>query len=165
MFGVLDGKINLGGSMIDFKRIKDIREDNDINQEEMAKILGINRSTYSLWELGINIIPLNYLCVYADYFGVSIDYVLNLTNDKNSKIIYEGLNLKILGKNMRKIRLKNNLSQENVADILNVTQACIARYEKGIICISTINLYNFCREFNISLDYICGKNNKQRLLI
>ena len=48
--------------MISFKRLKDIREDNDINQKEMANILNVNRSTYSLWELGINIIPLKYLC-------------------------------------------------------------------------------------------------------
>ena len=43
---------------MNFKRLKDIREDHDINQEQMAKILKVNRSTYSLWELGINIIPL-----------------------------------------------------------------------------------------------------------
>lgn len=35
--------------MISFKRLKDIREDNDISQKEMANILNVNRSTYSLW--------------------------------------------------------------------------------------------------------------------
>lgn len=144
--------------MINFKRLKDIREDNDISQEEMAQILEINRSTYSLWELGINIIPLNKLCDYADYFRVSIDYVLGLTNDKKIPIIYKGLNLKTLGNNMKNIRLKHNLSQENVADILGVTQACITRYEKGIICISTSNLYKFSKEFKISLGKLCGKS-------
>ena len=62
--------------MINLSKLKDIREDNDISQEEMAKILGVNRSTYSLWELGINIIPLKNLCDFADYFNYSIDYVL-----------------------------------------------------------------------------------------
>ena len=62
--------------MINLSKLKDIREDNDISQEEMAKILGVNRSTYSLWELGINIIPLKKLCDFADYFNYSIDYVL-----------------------------------------------------------------------------------------
>ena len=41
----------------------------------MAEILDVNRSTYSLWELGINIIPLKSLCSFADYFNYSIDYV------------------------------------------------------------------------------------------
>ncbi len=146
--------------MINFKRIKDIREDHDVSQKDMAEILGVNRSTYSLWELGINVIPLKFLCTYADYFGVSIDYVLNLTNNKNTNIIYNGLDLKILGQNMKMIRISDNLSQENVANILQVTQACIARYEKGLVCISTSNLYKFCKEFNVSMSYICGKSNK-----
>ena len=146
--------------MISFKRLKDIREDNDISQKEMANILNVNRSTYSLWELGINIIPLKNLCCYADYFNVSIDYVLGLTNNKNIKIINKSLNLKILGNNLREIRIKNGLSQENVANILGVTQACITRYEKGLICISTSNLYKFSKEFNISLSKLCGKTKK-----
>lgn len=38
--------------MINITKLKDIREDNDISQVQMAEILGVNRSTYSLWELG-----------------------------------------------------------------------------------------------------------------
>ena len=54
--------------MIDFSKLRDIREDNDLNQEEMANILHVKRSAYSLWELGINIIPLNHLINFTDYF-------------------------------------------------------------------------------------------------
>lgn len=143
--------------MINTSRLKDIREDNDINQNDMSKILNVNRSTYSLWELGINIIPLKNLCDFADYFNLSIDYVLGLTNTKNIKNINNGLNLKILGNNLRSIRIKNNLSQENIANILNVTQACITRYEKGLIYISTPNLYKFAKYFNITINELCGK--------
>lgn len=143
--------------MINFSRLKDIREDNDINQEKMAEILKVNRSTYSLWELGINIIPLKYLCCFADYFNYSLDYVLGLTNNKSHNGLIKGIDLKILGNNMRDIRLKHNLSQENIADTLGVTQACITRYEKGLICISTSNLYKFCKEFKLSINEICGK--------
>ena len=143
--------------MMDFSRLKDIREDKDINQEKMADILGVKRSTYSLWELGVNIIPLNYLVAYADYFDLSLDYVLNLTNNRKSKNLIKGLNLKTLGKNIKLVRVNNELSQENIAQMLGVSQACIAKYEKGTIMISTINLFNFCKEFNISLNKICGK--------
>lgn len=143
--------------MIDFSRLKDIREDNDINQEKMAEILGVNRSTYSLWELGINIIPLKNLSDFADYFNFNIDYVLGLTNDYSRKNLVKGLNLKTLGYNMKIIRVKSGLSQENIADMLGVTQACITRYEKGLICISTSNLYKFCKEFKISINEVCGK--------
>ena len=146
--------------MINLSKLKDIREDNDISQEEMAKILGVNRSTYSLQELGINIIPLKNLCDFADYFNYSIDYVLGISNNRLSKNLIKGLNLQKLGSNMKKIRIKHELSQENVANLLDVTQACITRYEKGIICISTSNLYKFSREFKISLNELCGKTKK-----
>lgn len=146
--------------MISFNRLKDIREDNDINQEKMSEILGVNRSTYSLWELGINIIPLKSLCNFADYFDFSLDYVLGLTNDRKSKSSIKGIDLKVLGNNMKLIRTKNNLSQENIAELLGVTQACITRYEKGIISISVPNLYKFAKEFKISINELCGKAKK-----
>ena len=143
--------------MIDFFRLRDIREDNDINQVRMAEILGVNRSTYSLWELGINIIPLNYLAFFADYFDYSIDYVLGLTNVRRKNNLIKGFDLKILGNNLKEVRIKNNLSQEDMARILNVTQPCITRYEKGLICISTSNIYRFSKEFKISISKLCGK--------
>lgn len=146
--------------MINFNRLKDIREDNDINQEKMSEILGINRSTYSLWELGINIIPLKSLCDFADYFDFSLDYVLGLTNDRKSKSSIKGIDLKVLGNNMKLIRTKNNLSQENIAELLGVTQACITRYEKGLISISVPNLYKFAKEFKISINELCCKTKK-----
>lgn len=143
--------------MIDFCRLRDIREDNDINQVRMAEILGVNRSTYSLWELGINIIPLNYLAFFADYFNYSIDYVLGLTNVRRKNNLIKGFDLKILGNNLKEVRIKNSLSQEDMARILNLTQPCITKYEKGLICISTSNIYKFSKEFKISISKLCGK--------
>ena len=145
--------------MINFTRLKDIRENADISQKEMASILKVKRSTYSLWELGINIIPLSYIVSFDDYFNYTIDYCLGLTDIKNSSN-KKGLDLIVLGNNMKEIRLKNNLSQENISDSLKVTQACIVRYEKGLVCISTSNLYKFCKEFKVSMSYICGKSTK-----
>lgn len=141
--------------MIDFKRLRDIREDNDLNQTEMASILNIKRARYSLWELGINIIPLSYLLKFANYFNVNLDYVLGLTNKKKDNVKINEIDFKDLGNNLKEIRKKNNLSQEDMANILNVTQACIAKYENGDIEISTSNLYKVSKKFKISLDKLC----------
>ena len=146
--------------MINFNRLKDIREDNDINQEQMAKILNVKRSTYSLWELGINIIPLKNLCDFADYFDFSIDYILELTNDRKNTNLIKGLDLIKLGNNIKHLRNKKELSQENIADMIGVSQACITRYEKGLICISTSNLYKLSKKFKFSLAELCGKVKK-----
>lgn len=145
--------------MINFIKLKDIREDYDISQKEMANILGVTRSAYSLWELGINIIPLKPLVTYANYFNYSIDYVLGLTNDRRKNNVTPVLDLKVLGNNIKNLRIKNELSQENLANILGVTQACIVRYEKGLVCISTSNLYKLSKEFKVSISYLCGKEN------
>lgn len=142
---------------MNLKRLKDIREDNDINQEEMAKILGVNRSTYSMWELEMNVIPLRVLCNFADYFNVSIDYVLGLSNNKNPKNIIKGLELKVLGANLRNLRNQNKVSQEYIGNILGLTQACIARYEKGLGGMSVISMYRLSKEFKVSIGELCGK--------
>jgi transcriptional regulator with XRE-family HTH domain len=152
------GKLIVGDRlMINYSKLKDIREDNDISQEEIAKFLGIPRSTYSMWEIGISIIPLPYLCKLSDYFNFSVDYILGLTNNRSDKGLIKGFDIKTLGNNLKEIRLKNQLSQENIADILGVKQPCIYKYEKGIICISTSNIYKFSKEFKISINEICGK--------
>lgn len=146
--------------MINFSKMRDIREDHDMTQKDMASILGVNRSTYSLWELGINIIPIKHLCDFADYFNYTIDYVLGLTNSKTKVNVIKGFNLKSLGKNMKEIRTKHKLSQENIANLLGITQACVARYENGLIEISTSNLYKFSKYFKVSLSKLCNKINE-----
>lgn len=146
--------------MIDIKRLAEIREDNDISQSKMSKILGVNRSTYSLWELGINIIPFNYLYNFAQYFNLSIDYVLGLTNDR-THIEYAPFDLKTIGNHLKELRIQNNLSQVSLSKALNITQACIVRYEKGLICISTSNIYKYSKYFNTSIESILIKETKK----
>ncbi len=150
--------------MISFKRLKDIREDNDYSQREMALILGVKRSAYSLWELGINIIPLRYLVTFADYFDYSLDYLLGLSNRKGRGNMIKGINFQELGLNLKKIRLYNGYSQEDVAYFLNVSPSCIVRYEKAYIEISLSNLYKYSEVFNISLDELCGKKKGSNVL-
>ena len=147
--------------MVDFERLKNIREDHDLSQKEMANILHVNRSTYSLWELGINIMPIKYISKFSDYFNYSIDYVLGLSNDKNNKYLKKGYNKKLIGKQLKIIRLQHKLSQENIANILNVSQACIARYEKGLIDISTSNMYKISKYFNYSMNSLCCKSKNK----
>ena len=84
--------------MLDLTRIKNIREDNDLSQREVANILNVSRSTYSLWELVINIIPLSSLYKLSSYFDVSIDYLLGGKN--KFKKHSDGFDLKKLGYNI-----------------------------------------------------------------
>ena len=100
-----------------------------------------------------------HLVIYANYFNYSIDYVLGLTNDRRKNNVTPVLDLKVLGNNIKNLRIKNELSQENLTNLLGVTKTCIVRYEKGLICISTSNLYKLSKEFKVSISYLCGKEN------
>ncbi len=140
--------------MIDTTRIKDIREDKDITQEQMAKILGVNRSTYSMWEIGLSFMSVEQLCKFASYFNYSVDYVLGLSNNRKN-IVSKEFSYKGLGNNIKKLRIKNNYSQNYLASKMKVTQACIVRWEKGITKISIPNLYELAKLFEVSLTELC----------
>ena len=61
-------------------RIKSLREDNDLTQNELSKYLNISQVAYSYYELGRRNIPLDLLSKLADYYNTSIDYLLYRTN-------------------------------------------------------------------------------------
>ena len=61
-------------------RIKSLREDNDLTQNELSKYLNISQVAYSYYELGRRNIPLELLSKLADYYNTSIDYLLYRTN-------------------------------------------------------------------------------------
>ena len=62
-------------------RIKDLREDRDLTQKEIADVLHIKQNTYSQYENGQRQIPIDALITLARYYGTSVDYVLELTDD------------------------------------------------------------------------------------
>ena len=59
-----------------FPRLRDLREDKDMKQKEIASILGIDQRVYSTYETGKRDIPLHHLIVLADFYHVSVDYIL-----------------------------------------------------------------------------------------
>ena len=63
-------------------RIKDLREDNDLTQKELADYLHIKQNTYSQYENGQRQLPLNCLVALAKYCKTSVDYILGLTDEK-----------------------------------------------------------------------------------
>lgn len=66
-------------------RIKDLREDNDLTQKEIAKVLMCDQSLYSKYERGEREIPLSLLIKLADYYGTSLDYLTCRTDNSNIK--------------------------------------------------------------------------------
>ena len=65
-----------------YDRIRNLREDSDLTQQQMADMLFINRRTYSSYETGVRGLPIETLCQIADIFGTSTDYLLDRTDIK-----------------------------------------------------------------------------------
>ena len=62
-------------------RLKDLREDRDLKQEDVAKILNITQTNYSKYELGKINIPISSLIKLAKFYNTSVDYLLGLTSE------------------------------------------------------------------------------------
>ena len=65
------------------KRIRDLREDHDKTQQEIADVLGTSQTMYARYERGANEMPIRHLLVLCKYYGVSADYILGLKNTIN----------------------------------------------------------------------------------
>lgn len=64
-----------------YKRIRDLREDHDLTQTQLSRILHCSQQVYSNYELGQRDIPTPILIALSDYYRVSVDYILGLTDN------------------------------------------------------------------------------------
>ena len=65
-----------------YRRIRELREDRDLTQKEIALVLGMSQTGYSKYETGENDIPTQILIKLADYYGTSVDYLLGRTDQR-----------------------------------------------------------------------------------
>lgn len=64
-----------------FQRLRDLREDKDLKQVQIAEVLGIRQTVYSRYERGFQTIPVEHLLKLADFYQVSTDFILGRTNN------------------------------------------------------------------------------------
>ena len=64
------------------RRLRDLREDHDKTQQQIADILGTSQTMYARYERGANELPLRHLLVLADYYGVSVAYLLGRSDEE-----------------------------------------------------------------------------------
>ena len=66
-----------------FNRLRDLREDNDLTQTQVASLLGTSQTMYARYERGANELPIRHLLALCELYGVSADYLLGRTDRKN----------------------------------------------------------------------------------
>lgn len=144
------------------ERLKDIRDDKGINQQQMANILKVSRGHYANWEIEKETIPLKKINLLCNYFNISMDYIIGQVRIYNGNGNHE-LSKIAIGKRLRSIRKKNNFSQVMLADMLNTTHSTISAYECGKTLILTDFAIKIAVKFNISLDYLCCRTDEEKI--
>ena len=146
------------------EKLKELRIEKKLTQEQLANILEINRVQYNQYENNYNTIPTKHLNAIANYFNVSIDYIFEFNQNNNYIIITKELNTIEAGKRLKEFRKENNITQLKLAKQLNTNQSVIANYERGRTIIATPFLYTICTKYYISADYLLGKTNEPKYL-
>ena len=117
-------------------RYNELRLDNELTQDEVAKILKVKRSAYSKWELGI------------------IHYIVedNLDIDWNK-----------LSERLIELRKSNNYTQEYLSKKLGFPQRTYSNYETGTRRPTTFKLLSVAQFFNVSMDYLTGRVDNKNI--
>lgn len=145
---------------MNFEKMRLIREDNEMTQNDIANILNVDRTTYTGWETGKDTIPIRKLSKFCDYYNVSIDYIMNFTDIVNYDIINKDIDLNIIGNNLKDFRLKRGLKQKDIFKLLNTTSSTYSAYETGKVLMQTTFIYQIAKEYNLSVDQLLGKTKK-----
>lgn len=138
-------------------KIKNLRDELEITQEDISKVLGCTRTAYSLWEINKNTIPLYYLNKIANEYNINIDYLVDLSNKKYINFKKVEIDKIKLGKKIKEARKSINYTQEKLASKLNTTHSVISAYESGKTTVSTLFIIEIAKITNKSLNWLLDK--------
>ena len=142
-------------------RLKELREYSNIgkkiSQQEIADAIGIKRSTYNQFEQQYDIIPIKRLNQIANFFNVSIDYILNLNNEYNYKNYRPEMDLELSSARLKNFRKEHKLTQKELANSIKISSSIIVHHETKRNFIGTPFLYALCKKYHISADYLLGR--------
>ena len=142
---------------MDYSRIKSLRIHHHLTQKDLADFLNISIAAYSQFERMDTLIPIELLNKLANYYNVSLDYLLKITNDPKIVIMNKEINKKEVGENLKKLRKERKLYQETLAQEIGTSHSLISEYESGKKLVSLTYGYAICKKYHISLDWLYGK--------
>ena len=139
------------------EKIKYIREELEITQNEISEMLGCTRSAYSLWEINKNTIPLNYLNKLYNILNINIDYLVDLSDKKTINFNKIEINREKLGERIKQARKSINYTQEKLANKLKTTHSVISAYESGKTAVPTLFMIEIAKITKKSLNWFLDK--------
>ena len=141
-----------------YTRIRDLREDRDLTQRDIAEFLGISRGGYSKYERGENDIPTIVLITLANFYKTTVDYLLNISDNTGSDSS-NICNPSNLYPRIKELRKESTLNQTQFAEKIGMSQTGYSNYETGSRDIPTNVLIKLSKFYNVSTDYILGRTD------
>ncbi len=141
-----------------------LRTKRNLTQQEMANILHCTLRSYQLYESGSRLISIEKINLLSNYFHVSIDYLLGITKKSQSFNKIDSFNYLRLTFYLKFLRIKEHITQKDLARFLKVSAHTVSRYEINAKNINILYLAKVANYFNISVDYMGGKTTKKEVL-
>ena len=138
-----------GGETVFGEKIVEQRKRKGITQQELADALNISRSTIAGYEAENKKPSYKVLVRIAEYFGVTVDYMLRSTDTQDFGICD-------CGNTIKELRTEAGMTQEELGKLLNVQNAAVSKYESGKIPLTGETLLKLSKIFNVSTDYLLG---------
>lgn len=144
------GKLILVISMLINNNLKNCREELEITQEELGKVLGVSRKTVTGWENNYDTMPLRKMVQFSNLYKYSLDYITGLSSKNEYVKIYK-LDKKKIGNNLKELRVNLKMTQKQIADECMISQTTYSNYETGQYLITTLTLYTICYNHKLSI--------------
>ena len=143
---------------MDYSPLREIRNNKNMIQEDVAKFLGVSQETYSKYERKKFEIPIKQLNKLSNEWKFSMDY-LDLTKINKYNNVFKEINRKVTGQRLKEFRKHFDMTQVQLAKFLNTTQSTISAYESGKTLILTSFAVQISKKYNVSIDFLCGKKS------
>ena len=130
-----------------------------LSQKDISNIIEVERNTYSDYERKKLEFPIEKLNIIANRYELSLDYLLDLTNDYTSAVKEKNIEREEIGKILKHLREEHLLNQLELARLLDTHQSKISNYEKGKSLDFKV-LKRYATFFSKTIDYLCGKVDK-----
>ncbi len=139
-------------------RLEQLREENDLNKKQVAKILGVSDSVYARWENGKEIIPTRRMYQISNYYKINIDYLLGLSSNRIILSTNNDIDIYTVAEKVKEIRKDFNETLRDFSKRLNTSNSTWSAYETGKVLILSAFLLEICKISNYSIDWILGRS-------
>ncbi|MCI8421684.1 MAG: helix-turn-helix transcriptional regulator [Clostridia bacterium] len=141
--------------------IKLLRKEFNVSQPQLAKETSLANSEISYWENGERTPNARVIIILSRYFQVTTDYLLKVNEDNTS--VYRSddyyADMTLLNKRLKDLRIKNKLSQSELAKNVNISQPAINYWELGKRTPNANAIITLANYFGVTTDYLLGESD------